>query len=135
MPGWVERDPAEKSRLCREVHMLDRWVFEGGHSVTWPERLARADTLIWLDLPVLLRQWRVLRRSLRFRGATRPDLPAGCTERLDRGTLAFYRYIWRSRRPARARMAALFADAPPRVAAHRLRSSRAVERFLAALPG
>src|SRR5690242_12642695 len=46
MPGWVERPAAEKSRLCRQVHARERWIFEGGHSATWPERVARADTLI-----------------------------------------------------------------------------------------
>ena len=50
--GWVERSKAEKTRLTREVHALDEWIFEGGHSTTYPERVARADTLIWLDVPV-----------------------------------------------------------------------------------
>lgn len=135
MPGWVERERAEKTRLCREVHALDRWIFEGGHSVTWPERLARADTLIWLDVPVVLRQWRVIRRAFRHHGQARPDLPDGCPERFDAGTLDFYRYIWRSRREARARMQAAFAGAPPHVDRHRLGSARAVRAFLDAVPG
>jgi adenylate kinase family enzyme len=130
MPGWVERDRAEKTRLCHEVHARERWIFEGGHSVTWPERIARADTLIWLDIPVVLRQWRVIRRALRHYGETRPDLPEGCPERFDAGTLEFYRYIWRSRRPARARIRAIFADPPPHLTLHRLGSLRAMRRFL-----
>jgi adenylate kinase family enzyme len=133
LPGWVERPRPEKTRLCHELHMRDRWIFEGGHSATWPERLARADTLIWLDVPVILRQYRVLLRALRYHGRTRPDLPEGCPERFDRGTLEFYRYIWRSRRSARARMAAIFADPPPHLAAHRLGIGRDVGRFLAAI--
>ena len=52
--GWVERPGPEKDRLCADVHAQDKWIFEGGHSTTWPERLDRADTLIWLDLPLLL---------------------------------------------------------------------------------
>ena len=51
-PGWVERSRTEKDRLTREVHARERWIFEGGHSRTWPERMARADTLIWLDVPL-----------------------------------------------------------------------------------
>ncbi len=53
--GWVERPKAEKTLICGKVHMLDQWVFEGGHSVTWPERLRRSDTLIWLDFPAHVR--------------------------------------------------------------------------------
>ena len=48
--GWVERSGAEKDALCAEVQAKDRWVFEGGRSSTWQKRLARADTLIWLDV-------------------------------------------------------------------------------------
>ncbi|MDF9757302.1 Mg-chelatase subunit ChlI [Pseudomonas hunanensis] len=29
-PGWVERSPDEKTRLCREVEARERWIFEGG---------------------------------------------------------------------------------------------------------
>ncbi|MGB3409246.1 MAG: AAA family ATPase, partial [Jannaschia sp.] len=35
-PGWIERSRAEKTRLCEEVHSQDAWIFEGGHSATWP---------------------------------------------------------------------------------------------------
>lgn len=134
MPGWVERPRAEKTRLCHEVHMREAWIFEGGHSATWPERMARADTLIWLDLPVLLRQWRVIHRSIRYRGDSRPDLPKGCPERFDRETLAFHRFIWQSRRRTRARLLAIFAAPPAHLATVRLGTRRAVGQFLAEIP-
>jgi adenylate kinase family enzyme len=129
-PGWVERDRAEKTRLCHAVHRQERWIFEGGHSVTWPERLARADTLVWLDLPVLLRQWRVIRRTFRHLGQSRPDLPDGCPERFDAGNWAFYRYIWQSRRRMRAMIGAIFADPPAHLTLHRLATQGQVRRFL-----
>jgi adenylate kinase family enzyme len=75
MTGWRERPTEEKSRLCSEVHAKDAWIFEGGHSRTWPERINRADTLIWLDHELTLRLWRILRRTLKHHGETRPDLP------------------------------------------------------------
>ena len=37
--GWVERPRDEKTRLCLEVHARATWIFEGGHSATWPDRL------------------------------------------------------------------------------------------------
>ena len=89
-PGWVERPKDEKDRLTREVHAEDAWIFEGGHSRTYDERAARADTLVWLDLPVGLRLWRVVRRWWAWRGRTRPDLPPDCPEKLDP---AFIRWI------------------------------------------
>ncbi len=45
-PGWIERSPDEKTRLCLEVEARDRWIFEGGHSTTWENRVARADLQI-----------------------------------------------------------------------------------------
>lgn len=133
MPGWVERSAAEKALLCHEVHMRDAWIFEGGHSASWPERMARADTLIWLDLPVWRRQWRVIRRAIHYRGQTRPDLPEGCAERLGVETLAFHRFIWTSRRAARARLLGIFADPPAGLRTLRLSGARAVAGFLAGI--
>lgn len=99
--GWVERSKADKTRLCLEAEQQDRWVFEGGHSATWPSRLARADMLIWLDLPVGVRLWRVVRRAIVGLGRTRPDMAEGCPERL-RTLPKFITYIWTTRRSGSA---------------------------------
>ena len=48
-PGWIERNRDEKTRLCLEVEARECWIFEGGHSATWENRMARADLLIWID--------------------------------------------------------------------------------------
>lgn len=105
------------------------WIFEGDHSATWATRATRADLLVWLDRPVALRAWRVLRRTFRDLGRTRPDLPEGCPESL-RTLPEFLRFIWRIRRSARLRMARLAEEAPPTCRVVRLRSDREVVRFL-----
>ncbi|RVV98094.1 AAA family ATPase [Mesobaculum littorinae] len=125
-PGWIERSTEEKTRMCREVHARPEWIFEGGHSRTWNDRAARADTLIWLDLPVGLRLWRVLRRWLAWRGRTRPDLPALCPEKLDAEFLGF---ILRTRVPNRNRVAQLIAQNPHLNVSH-LRRPRDVRTYL-----
>jgi len=130
--GWVERNREEKTRLCRAVEAGERWIFEGGHSATWAERMARADLLIWLDRPVALRLWRVLRRTLTGLGRTRPDLPEGCPEQL-RNLPEFLRFIWTTRRRARIRLARLVEEAPRGCRVLRLRSDREVTRFLESL--
>ena len=128
-PGWIERDRAEKDRLVREAHAGEAWVFEGGHSATYGERLARADTLIWLDVPLGLRLRRVVTRTFRHRGRTRPDLPEGCPERL--GNLPeFVRFIWRSRRTSRERIARLVTEAGPGTEVVILSSGAQVESYL-----
>jgi adenylate kinase family enzyme len=110
LPGWVERSRDEKTRLCLEAESGEQWIFEGGHSLTWPSRLARADLLIWLDRPALLRLWRVLTRAVTGLGRTRPDMADGCPERL-RSLPAFARYIWVGRSSQRAKIGRLAATA------------------------
>lgn len=126
-PGWVEQERGEKTKLCREVHARDEWIFEGGHSVTWQERLDRADTLIWLDFPVWLRTWRVFTRTIKDYGRTRADLPEGCPERFD---LEFYRFIWRTRNRSRANIIKLFENAPSEKRCVKLTSRAEIDRFL-----
>lgn len=59
--GWVERHGSERDALCTKVHAQETWIFEGGgRSSTWPERISRADTLIWLDFPLPIRMRRVM---------------------------------------------------------------------------
>ena len=129
-PGWVERSKAEKTRLCLEAERQSRWIFEGGHSATWPSRLARADMLVWLDRPVGLRLWRVVRRAVTGLGRTRPDMAEGCPERLS-SLPEFIGYIWTTRNSGRAKMAQLAAAAPPECRIVHLRSDEEAARFLA----
>lgn len=128
--GWVARPQSEKIPMALAVIATDAWVFEGGHSTTYPERAARADTLIWLDLPFHLRLWRVFRRTWRYRGQTRPDLPDGCPEGFYWHTLEFWYWIWTTRHTSRVKVLAL-RDTPD-LAFHHLTSPAQVEAFLCA---
>lgn len=128
-PGWVERHYDEKTRLCLEVEARDHWIFEGGHSATWDNRLARADLLIWIDRSSALRFWRVLLRTCLNRGRRRADLPEDCPELL--GNLPeFFRFMWTTRHSARARIKQLVAAVPTGCPVVHLRSNRQTRRFL-----
>lgn len=133
MPGWVERSREEKTRLCNEAAEADRWIFEGGHSATWAGRIARASMLIWLDRPVGLRLWRVVRRTLSQRGRTRADLANECPEQLRR-LPEFIHFIWTTRHSSRARIEQLVASSPLGCQVRHLRSDGEVEAFLSQLP-
>ncbi|MFV0383927.1 AAA family ATPase [Paracoccus sp. (in: a-proteobacteria)] len=130
LPGWVARDPVEKDMLTREIHDRDHWIFEGGHSRTYADRAARADLLIWLDLPVWLRIRRVLWRSVRHHGRTRPDLPSGCPEVLGRETIDFLRFIWRSRETSRQSVQRAIDRGRPALRVERLTRPAEVRDFL-----
>jgi len=129
-PGWIERNRDEKTQLCLDVEAGDRWIFEGGHSATWDNRIARADLLIWIDRSAPLRFLRVLRRTLLQRGQSRSDLPENCPERLA-NLPEFVRFMWRTKKTARAKMQQLVATAPSTCRVVCLRSNRDSQIFLA----
>ncbi|MEE1886729.1 AAA family ATPase [Pseudomonas carassii] len=131
-PGWVERSRDEKTRLCHEVEARERWIFEGGHSTTWNNRLARADMLIWIDRSAPLRIWRVLLRTALNRGRSRPDLPDDCPELLA-NLPEFFRFMWRTKTSSREAMKRFVATAPSGCRVVYLRSNRDAEVFLASL--
>lgn len=128
--GWIERSRVEKTRLCRDIHSSDRWIFEGGHSSTWDERLDRCDTLIWLDVHIGTRMRRIVARTIGYFGRPRPDLPEGCDERFDRD---FLLWVWETRHSGRRKMEKFFNAAPAGKNAHRLSTLGEVNRYLAAL--
>jgi len=129
-PGWVEPPKPEWARRVRELTAGERWITDGNYGGTMEIRFAAADTIVFLDVPRGLCLWRVLRRTLRFAGRSRPDMTEGCPERI---SLAFVRWIWeypRTRRPGvLARMRTAGAHARHVV----LRSPREVESFVASL--
>jgi adenylate kinase family enzyme len=68
LPGWMERDQAEFQALAlKAVEDCGRsWIVDGQYTSRIGSRLlARADTLIWLDLPWRVIFWRVATRGVR----------------------------------------------------------------------
>lgn len=131
-PGWVERSRDEKTRLCHEVEARERWIFEGGHSTTWNNRLARADMLIWIDRSAPLRFWRVFLRTMLNRGRSRPDLPDDCPELLA-NLPEFLGFMWRTKTSSREAIKRFVATVPSGFRVVCLRSNRDTEVFLASL--
>lgn len=125
--GWIERAGPEKDKLCAEVHARSNWIFEGGRSNTWPERLERADTLIFLDFSTLVRSYRILKRRLEYHGVSRPDLPENCPENIN---WEFVQFVWRTRNLGRKKMIQFFNSAPNNKDKYWLRSSSDVDEFL-----
>ena len=57
-------------------------VMDGNYGGTLEPRLARYDTVVFLDRSRLLCLWRVVRRKLAYHGRSRPDMAPGCVERI-----------------------------------------------------
>jgi adenylate kinase family enzyme len=88
-PGWVETPKPELLERVQAVTAGERWLIDGNYGGTLGPRLARADTVIYLDFPITLCLWRVVKRVLTHRGQTRPDMADGCPERFDLGFMLY----------------------------------------------
>jgi adenylate kinase family enzyme len=127
-PGWESTPPDQWKAKVQELLARDAWIMDGNYGGTLESRLLACDTVVFLDLPRLLCLWRVLGRRLRALGGIRPELPAGCPERL---SWEFLAWIWTY--PARRRGAILrrLAELGREKRVIILRSRAEVEAFLA----
>lgn len=130
LPGWVERDKAEKLPIIERIVAQEAWVFEGGHSSSYALRLSRAEMLIWTDAPLITRLWRVTWRSLKDLGKTRPDLADDCPERIS-ALPEFWSFMIRTNASSHQRKQALFDGAT--IPKHHLRSFAEMDRLVEGL--
>ncbi|HYP53858.1 MAG TPA: DNA topology modulation protein [Pyrinomonadaceae bacterium] len=127
--GWVEPPRDEWARYVEELTARESWVMDGNYSGTLAQRVAACDTIIVLDLPRAVCLWRVVKRAVRYRGRTRPDMAEGCHERL---TLEFARWVWGYPKRSRPKVLALLEANAHDKRVVRLCSDAEAERFLAA---
>jgi adenylate kinase family enzyme len=126
-PGWVATPADEWAAKVRELARGERWIIDGNYGNTMEIRLAAADTIVFLDFPRRICLWRVLRRQLRYRGRSRPDMTEGCPERI---TLEFVRWIWEYPRTRRPKVLAAMRSTGVHARHVILRSPREVEAFV-----
>ncbi|EUB72795.1 hypothetical protein PMI27_004717 [Pseudomonas sp. GM41(2012)] len=132
-PGWVEPDAEQFRARVREAIAPDAWICEGNYARrTFDLRLSRADLIIWLDTSRLTCFTRVIIRSVMNR--PRPDLAAGCTEKLDRAFLTFLNFVWNFDRGYRPGIEAVRLAIGPHISTVHLRGTRQIAAFLDSLP-
>lgn len=106
-PGWTPSDDAVFDPKVAAEAAKPTWVIDGNYVRHAGElRRARADTVIWFDLPRWVCLSRVLSRIARTYGTVRSDMAAGCPEQFD---LEFLRYVWTFRVRQRPRLLSYFA--------------------------
>ena len=132
-PGW-ERPPTEEWRHRHaELLRAEAWILDGNYGGTMEERIAASDTVILLARSRATCLFRVLRRTLRHWGRSRPDLQPGCRERLP--TVEFLRWIWSYNRVHLPRILQRLEQVRPQKKVVILRSDAQVRDFLGALRG
>jgi adenylate kinase family enzyme len=122
--GWNPTPMDKFAATQRELVAAGRWLIEGNYASTLPIRLARADTVIFLDLPARTCLWGIAQRRWRYRGGQHAD---GVYDRI---TWSFIKYVIGYRRSMRPRIDALLAEHGQHARYIRLTSRRQANRFL-----
>lgn len=129
MAGWKERPKAERTAIVRKF--LDEnkgWVIDGNYTkVFYEERMEKADRIIFMDFGRFTCLYRAWKRKEQYKGKSRPDMTAGCDEKLD---FEFAKWIlWDSRnKNAKARYRALQEKYPEKFV--RIRNQRQLTAFI-----
>jgi len=99
-PGWVQTPREHWIPRHEQLIAEPTWLIDGNYGNTMARRLERADLVVLLIVPARVSLWRVMRRTWRDRGRTRPDMAPGCAEApWRRSTFAFWGYVaWFNRR-------------------------------------
>ncbi|MFS0784346.1 topology modulation protein [Bacillus sp. 1P06AnD] len=100
-PGWVESSVEEFTAVQEGLVGQDQWIIDGNYSSTLPVRLEKADTIVYLEMPLSTCLFRVFKRWVCHIGKTRIDMGEGCPEKID---YAFIRFILRTYRSRKAAM-------------------------------
>jgi adenylate kinase family enzyme len=129
-PGWAETPNEALRAALAPILARERWVIDGNYRRKLGDLvLARADLVVWLDLPPSVWLPRLVRRTVR-RAVTGEELWNGNRESLRAavwGKDSLFGYALRTHRRRREDLGRMLARYP-----HvRLASPREVERFLA----
>jgi adenylate kinase family enzyme len=130
-PGWVPTDDSAWEARVREIVAGDRWITDGNYSGTMDIRFARADTVVFLDIPRLVCLTAAISRSIHYRQGSRPDMTEGNAEKFD---LEFLSWIWSYPRLKRPKILRKLDALPPSVTVVRLSSRRSMREWLDAVP-
>jgi len=124
--GAVPHD--EYLRAHGDLLTKDEWMIEGYGSVAsaW-ERFAKADTLVYIDLPVARHYWWVTKRAIKGVFANPEGWPENSP--IWSSTVSSYKVVWRCHRLLTPRYRRLIADSAADKQVHHLRSRRDIAAF------
>lgn len=88
--GRIEVSKAEQREIIESLIQPESWIIDGVYADTLDVRFANSDTIIFLDTPVPICLWRIVKRRFEHRESRRPDeVPGFDTKFFD------WRYFWR----------------------------------------
>lgn len=90
-PHWEMSTKHEQQTILSDIVEKESWIIDGNYSSTLDIRMKQADTIIYLKKARLVCLYQVLKRVIKYRGTTRPDMQEDCPEKID---IEFIKWIW-----------------------------------------
>lgn len=88
--NWIERNYQEFLDIQQEMVDSEKWIVDGNNPKSLEMRYAKADIVLFLNLPIWKCYWRVFRR-LFYKDQAIQDRAEGCSERVSWSLL---KYMW-----------------------------------------
>jgi adenylate kinase family enzyme len=129
-PGWIETPKQDWQKTIESIISRDSWIIDGNYSGTLDSRLAACDTVIFLDSGRMICLWRVIKRAMRYRKKSRPDMAPGCPEKLN---FEFFRWIWNYQKRTRPKIVRMLKEKAENKTVIWLRTGKEAETFLSEL--
>ena len=128
-PGWVPVSHEEFDVLHHEALLGEKWIMDGNFDRTMEVRIARCDTIIYLDFNRITCLLGVLKRVITTYGKVRPDMGEGCPERFG---WDFLKWVWNFNKKKREKNYRLLNETK-HAETIVLKNRRMVKRFLGSL--
>jgi adenylate kinase family enzyme len=124
---WTATAPSEWQALLDRIVAGESWIVDGNFTSSLPQRLAAADTVIYLDVPPLTSTLRAIKRRTLHRWRRAPGMPGGARPMFNP---QLFRWIWTFPRESRPALLAQLRE--PAIAGKTviLRTRRDVRRFV-----
>ena len=129
-PNWVETEKEQWASIVENLVNKKNWVMDGNYGGTMDIRIARADTIIFLNYPTLICLFRVVKRVFQNWGKSRPDISQGCVEKFD---FEFFHYILNYNKTRRGKILQKLTNLAPSKKIFILKKDKEVNEFLFSL--
>ena len=130
--GGSAATPEEYLKAHADLLRQDEWIIDGYGSVAsaW-ERFSKADTLVYVDLPLVTHHWFVTKRLIKGVFATPEGWPENSP--IWSSTMSSYKVLWLCHRHLTPRYRRLVADVAASKRVHHLKSPAEMTAFLDAI--
>ncbi len=89
--NWTHISREEFDAAVLAEVQKEKWILDGNYNRSMDQRLPYCDTIIYLDFSRFACLMGVCKRILTTYGKVRPDMGAGCKERID---FEFLKWVW-----------------------------------------